>query len=59
LLSVNSATSNKLNFAPYSVIIPTTISLKAAIKHYESIGGSASIFVNEDGMQVISPELAQ
>jgi hypothetical protein len=41
------------------VIIPTITSLKAAIRHYESIGGTASIFVNEDGMQVVSPELAQ
>jgi hypothetical protein len=41
------------------VIIPTVISLKKAIKHYESVGGTASIFINEDGMQVISPELAK
>jgi hypothetical protein len=42
-----------------SVIMPTIRSLKAAIKHYESVGGTASIFVNEDGMQVVSAELAQ
>ena len=42
-----------------SVIIPTVTSIKAAIKHYENIGGTASIFVNEDGMQVVSPELAE
>lgn len=41
------------------VIIPTITSLKAAIKNYESIGGTASIFVNEDGMQVVDSELAQ
>lgn len=41
-----------------NVIIPTITSVRKAIKHYESIGGTASIFVNEDGMQVISPELA-
>jgi hypothetical protein len=42
-----------------SVIAPTIESVKAAIKHYESIGGTASIFINEDGMQVVSPELAE
>ena len=42
-----------------SVIIPTVTSLKAAVKHYESVGGTASIFVNEDGMQTVSEELAQ
>jgi hypothetical protein len=42
-----------------SVIIPTITSLKAAVRHYESVGGTASIFVNEDGMQVVSDELAQ
>lgn len=42
-----------------SVIIPTVTSIKAAIKHYESIGGTASIYINEDGMQVVSPELAR
>jgi hypothetical protein len=31
----------------------------AAIKHYESVGGTASIFVNEDGMQVVRPEVAE
>jgi hypothetical protein len=48
-----------LTNASHSVIIPTITSLKAAIKHYESVGGTASIYVNEDGMQVVSPELAQ
>jgi hypothetical protein len=42
-----------------AVIIPTVNSLKAAISHYESRGGSASIFVNDDGMRVISDEDAR
>jgi hypothetical protein len=42
-----------------SVIIPTVSSVKEAIKHYESVGGTASIYMNEDGMQIISPELAE
>lgn len=37
-----------------SVIIPTITSLKAAISHYEKNGGTASIFINDDGLQVIS-----
>lgn len=40
------------------VIIPTVTSLLAAVKHYESQGGTASIYVNDDGMQTIKPELA-
>ena len=39
-----------------SVIIPTVNSLKAAISHYELNGGTASIFVNDDGIQLISEE---
>lgn len=35
-----------------SVIIPTVNSLKEAISHYELNGGTASIFVNDDGLQV-------
>jgi hypothetical protein len=50
---------NMVNEPLNSVIIPTVTSVKAAIKHDESIGGTASIFVNEGGMQVVSPELAQ
>jgi len=38
------------------VIIPTVTSLKAAISYYESRGGSASIFINDDGMNNISEE---
>ena len=43
----------------YSVIDPTMKSLKAAIATYEMQGGSANIFVNDDGMQLIAPEDAQ
>ncbi|KAF2752330.1 hypothetical protein M011DRAFT_415679 [Sporormia fimetaria CBS 119925] len=41
------------------VIIPTTTSLLAAVKHYEAQGGTASIFVNDDGMQCISTEMQE
>lgn len=41
------------------VIIPTIESLMPAIRHYESLGGTASIFVCEDGMQAVSPEVAE
>ncbi|KAI4094789.1 MAG: hypothetical protein LQ344_002035 [Seirophora lacunosa] len=43
----------------YSVIDPTMRSLKTAIATYEMQGGSANIFVNDDGMQLISEEDAQ
>lgn len=39
-----------------SVIIPTVNSLKAAISHYELNGGTASIFINDDGLQIIPEE---
>lgn len=42
-----------------AVIQPTIISLKAAISTYELQGGSANIFVNDDGMQLVSQEEAQ
>ncbi|KAM7184739.1 glucans biosynthesis glucosyltransferase H [Rhypophila sp. PSN 637] len=42
-----------------AVIKPTVMSLKAAISTYEMQGGSANIFVNDDGMQLISDEDAQ
>lgn len=42
-----------------SVIIPTVKSLQAAISFYESRGGTASIFINDDGMRAISDEEAQ
>lgn len=38
------------------VIIPTVNSLKVAISTYEKQGGTASLFVNDDGMQLISEE---
>lgn len=38
------------------VIQPTITSLKAAISHYESRGGSASIFVNDDGMALLDED---
>lgn len=34
-------------------------SLLAAVKHYEEQGGTASIFVNEDGMRCVSPEMQE
>lgn len=42
-----------------AVIKPTVASLKAAISTYEMQGGTANIFVNDDGMQLISDEDAQ
>ncbi|KAM0714784.1 hypothetical protein Q7P37_009248 [Cladosporium fusiforme] len=43
----------------HAVIEPTVRSLKAAISTYEMQGGTANIFVNDDGMQVIASEDAQ
>lgn len=40
-------------------IKPTMDSIKAAIARYQSRGGSANIFVNDDGMNAIDPELAE
>jgi len=34
-----------------TVIKPTVVSLQAAISHYESHGGTASIFINDDGLR--------
>jgi hypothetical protein len=42
-----------------SVIIPTVTSIKAAVKHYESVGGTASIFINDDGMQILDHATAE
>ena len=42
-----------------TVIKPTVRSLQAAISHYESHGGTASIFMNDDGLRLISEEDAQ
>jgi len=41
------------------VIIPTVTTLLAAVRHYEEQGGTASIYVNDDGMQCVKPELAE
>ena len=37
----------------YTVIDPTVKSIKAAISTYEMQGGTANIFINDDGMQLI------
>ncbi|KAF4550532.1 Hypothetical protein D9617_17g048000 [Elsinoe fawcettii] len=42
-----------------AVIEPTIHSIKAAISTYEMQGGSANIFINDDGMQLISEEEAR
>ncbi|KAF4970250.1 hypothetical protein FZEAL_10085 [Fusarium zealandicum] len=42
-----------------SVIAPTMVSVMAAIQYYEERGGTASVFINDDGMQCIQPELAE
>ena len=41
------------------VIMPTIESCMAAVRYYEQRGGTASIFVNDDGMQLVKPELAE
>ena len=41
------------------VVIPTISSLLVAIRNYEERGGTASIFVNDDGMQLVKPELQE
>jgi cellulose synthase/poly-beta-1,6-N-acetylglucosamine synthase-like glycosyltransferase len=41
-----------------AVIKPTVMSLKQAISTYELQGGTANIFINDDGMQIISEEEA-
>jgi cellulose synthase/poly-beta-1,6-N-acetylglucosamine synthase-like glycosyltransferase len=41
-----------------AVIQPTVESLEAAIRHYELHGGTANMFFNDDGMQLLSPEEA-
>ncbi|KAE9990916.1 hypothetical protein EG327_000748 [Venturia inaequalis] len=42
-----------------NVMIPSINSLVTAIKHYEAQGGTASIFVNDDGMQLVSSDQAE
>ncbi|KAL1878422.1 hypothetical protein Plec18167_004494 [Paecilomyces lecythidis] len=41
------------------VIVPTMMSVLAAVQYYEEQGGTASVFINDDGMQCIHPELAE
>ena len=41
------------------VIDPTIQSLKAAISTYELQGGTCNIFINDDGMQLLDPEMAE
>jgi len=42
-----------------AVIEPTIHSIKAAISTYEMQGGSANVFINDDGMQLIPEEEAR
>ncbi|CAM9966098.1 unnamed protein product, partial [Choristocarpus tenellus] len=35
-----------------AVILPSIISLEAAMSHYRKAGGSSKIFINDDGLQV-------
>ena len=42
-----------------AVLVPTVNSLKAAMAEYEMRGGTVSIFVNDDGMQIIPEDEAQ
>lgn len=42
-----------------AVIQPTILSIKACISTYELQGGTANIFINDDGMQLIPEEEAQ
>lgn len=41
------------------VIMPTIESCLAAVRYYEEQGGTASIFINDDGMQLVDTELAE
>ncbi|KAK5022239.1 hypothetical protein LTS07_010319 [Exophiala sideris] len=41
-----------------NVIIPTIMSVMAAVKKYETHGGTATIYVNDDGMQLVGKDLA-
>ena len=41
------------------VIIPTVTSVLTAIRQYEEQGGTASLYVNDDGMQLVSSDLAE
>jgi hypothetical protein len=52
-------TNHRLIIVWFRVIIPTVTSLQATIRKYEEQGGTASIFVNDDGMQTVSDDLAE
>ena len=41
------------------VIMPTIESCMAAVRYYQDRGGTASIYVNDDGMQLVKAELAE
>ena len=41
------------------VIIPTLNSVMAAIRHYQKLGGTASVFVCEDGMQAVPEKVSE
>ena len=41
------------------VIMPTITSVMTAVRYYERQGGTASIFVNDDGMQLVHKDLAE
>jgi hypothetical protein len=40
------------------VIVPTVTSIMHAIRHYEEQGGTANIFINDDGMQLVPEDQA-
>jgi len=39
--------------------MPTVESLLVAIRYYEAQGSTASIYINEDGMQAVDEDLAE
>lgn len=43
----------------HSVIAPTVKSIKQAISTYELQGGSANMFINDDGLQIVDEEERQ
>ena len=43
-------------FTASGAVTPACRSLEAAVAAYEKAGGSASIFINDDGLQLMSPE---
>jgi hypothetical protein len=53
-LMMHKLTADLLRF-----IIPTVTILQSAIKYYEKGSSTVLIFVNEDGMQTVSADLAE